>query len=178
VPATDLALVGVDACILIAAIEAWNEPPRRMKRRGFAMAHPAVVIVKAASQRFFKLYLVDAVLQEVRAAFHDEPTKLEQLEGLLQRCNIVHCPSPSKASMDHELKSLRDDVVGKLTHLNDACIAVSIRLASVKPDIFVSSNSSHWTPEVSERIGGVQVAKMVPFAEELQRSIHEAATSP
>jgi hypothetical protein len=173
---TDLSLVAVDACILIAAIETWNEPPRRMRRRKFAMVHPAVVILKAASRRFFRLYLIAAVLDEVKAAFHNEPAKFEQLDGILKHCDTVRCHSPSKTELDNELKALRDHVVGKLTHLNDACIAVSIRLAAIKPDIFVSSNTSHWTPEVSERIGGVLVARMVPFAEELQRNIDEART--
>jgi hypothetical protein len=117
-----------------------------MKRRKFAMAHPAVVIVRAATQRFFKLYLVDAVLDEVKVAFRQAPAKLEQLESLLAQCEIVRCSSPTRAAMDSELRELRDYVVGKLTHLNDACIAASIRLATIKPDLFVSSNTSTGFP--------------------------------
>src|SRR5436190_1008621 len=101
------------------------------------MRHPAVRIMRAAELRLFRLLLVDDVLIEAKRAL-GSPEDSQALRDLLERCDIVSCPSPSKAALEGELRDLHLKMVARLGHLNDAPIAVALSESLVKPSLFVS----------------------------------------
>jgi hypothetical protein len=161
----ELPLVGVDACILIAAVREWDSPPRQSRRHRVGRKHPAVRIMLAATLGLFRLFLVDDVLAEAQRALNT-PKDSGSLAALLAACTIVRCPSPSREILEGELRDLHLRMVARLGHLNDAPIAVAMSRSLIKPSLFVSSNSRHWSSGVGSAIGGgVEVMDAVRFAD-------------
>jgi hypothetical protein len=133
-------LVGVDACILIEAVRLEHSSPN----------HPSVLLMALARLRTFDLWLAEQVKEEAHRALSTSSQSVT-LENLLRSCVIVSCPRPSRESVDAEGPGL----LVALRHYNDVPIAVALKLATVRPNVFVSSNGQHWRPSLKPLLGGV-----------------------
>lgn len=145
-------LIGVDSCVLIEAV--------RLKDRDSTF--PSVRLLQLLTNKIFTLLLIELVEEEVRRVLRKSGEEA-QLDELLSRCDMVVC----QAATEEQIMSEWRTMVGHLRHVNDVGIAVALRHCLFKPDLFLSSNTEHWRPSLSDVLGGIEVTTVKAFLRNL-----------
>jgi hypothetical protein len=140
-----LHLIGVDACVLIAAVA--SKQPLACR-----------VITGLAERQAFRLLLIDKVEEESRRAL-SRLGMIPDLEALLNRCLLQRCLTPSR----QEVLAALPVFLPVMRHRADVAIAMALKQA--QPYAFVTDNIKHWPPALEALLGGVRIFEPLPFVE-------------